>query len=96
MGITSQEIDKLAKLSWLEFSEEEKEKLIIDFQQIIEYVEKLNELNLDEVAPTSHVLEINNVFREDEVKPSLFQEDALKNAPVSRDGFFSVPKVIKK
>ena len=96
MSITLNEIDKLAKLAKLEFSTEEKEKLAGQFQQIFSYVEKLDDLNVDGVVPTCHVLDLKNVFREDEVKASLPRDQALKNAPVNRDGFFSVPKVIKK
>jgi aspartyl-tRNA(Asn)/glutamyl-tRNA(Gln) amidotransferase subunit C len=54
----------------------------------------LKELNVDEVPPTSHVLDLYNVFREDKVEPWLTTEEALQNAPAQKMGYFSVPKVI--
>ena len=59
-------------------------------------MEKLNELDTKDVEPLSHPLEMTNVFREDEVQPSLTQEEALANAPLKSDKFFRVPKVVKK
>lgn len=96
MNITAGEMDKLAKLAKLEFTDQEKSKLIDQVQQIIRYVENLNELDVENVAPTAHLLNLKNVFREDEVQASLPQEEALKNAPVEKDGFFVVPRVIQK
>jgi len=94
MGITTAEVDNIAKLAKLKFSEDEKKRLTHQLAQIIAYVEKLNELDLENVPPTSHVLQLKNVMREDEVKPWLTQKEALANAPAKHHGFFSVPKVI--
>ena len=63
---------------------------------MIEFADKLNELNLDGVEPLLHMSEEANVLREDEIKGSISREEALKNAPEHDDQFFKVPKVIKK
>ena len=94
MGITRADVEKIATLAKLKFSDDEKEKLIEELAQIIAYVEKLNELDLENVPPTSHVLDLKNVMRDDEVRSGLSQEEALMNAPAKHRGFFSVPKVI--
>lgn len=96
MAITIADIERIAQLAKLRLTEDEKEKLTKELSQIIGYVEKLNELNLENVPPTSHVLDLKNVMREDEVKPWFSQEEALMNAPAKHGGFFSVPKVISK
>jgi len=94
MAISKADVEKIAKLAKLKFSEDEKEKLTVQLAQIIAYVEKLNELDLENVPPTSHVLDLKNIMREDEAWLWLTQEEALMNAPVRHGGFFSVPKVI--
>ena len=94
MSVTLEQVDTIARLAKLEFSEQEKETFVQQFNQILEYMEKLDELNTDDVEPTYNVLDLSNVMRPDEVKPWLTQEEALANAPKSKHGFFSVPKVI--
>ena len=94
MPITIDDVDKIAILAKLKFSPEEKKKFTEQMAQILTYFEKLNELDTDDVPPTYHVLDIKNVMREDKVEPWLTQEEALANAPASKLGFFSVPKVI--
>ncbi|UCE05642.1 MAG: Asp-tRNA(Asn)/Glu-tRNA(Gln) amidotransferase subunit GatC [bacterium] len=94
MAITKAEVEKIAKLAKLKFTEDEKEKLTEELAQIIAYVEKLDELDLENVAPTPHVLNLKNIMRDDEVRSGLSQEEALMNAPARHSGFFSVPKVI--
>jgi len=94
MAITISDVEKIAQLAKLKLTQDEKEKFTKELSQIIVYVEKLNELNLENVSPTSHVVDLKNVMREDEVKPWLNQEEALMNAPARHGGFFSVPKVI--
>ena len=96
MAITIADVEKIAQLAKLRLTEDEKAKLTKELSQIISCVEKLNELNLEHVPPTSHVLELKNVMREDEVKSWLSQEEALMNAPAKHGNFFSVPKVISK
>lgn len=95
MKITKEQVAHVAKLAKLTVSEEEKEKLTLQLEQILNYVGQLNELNTDGVEPTSHAILMENVFREDEEKPSLPVDAALQNAPDQEKGFFKVPKVIE-
>ena len=96
MSITRAEIERLAKLAKLKFTDAEIEKLTHQLDQIIEYVNKINELDLADVPPMHHVLEVTNVMRDDEVTEGLSQEEVLMNAPARHGGFFSVPKVIRQ
>jgi len=96
MEVNDAMIDKLAHLSRLQFNESEKAEIKNDLQRMIAFVEKLNELNLDNVQPLLHVSEEVNVLREDEIKGSISREEALKNAPLHDEQFFKVPKVIKQ
>lgn len=89
-------VEKLANLARLKFNEAEKQEIKNDLQRMIVFVEKLNELDLENVEPLLHMSEEVNVLREDEVKGSVSRADALKNAPSHDDEFFKVPKVIKK
>jgi len=95
MTISVEDVEKIAKLAKLEFGREEEEKFTYQLAQIVAYVEKLNELDTENVPPTSHVLDIKNVMREDKAESWLTQEEALANAPAQKTGFFSVPKVIE-
>lgn len=96
MEVNDALVDKLAHLARLEFDEKEKAAIRKDLQQMIGFVEKLNELNLDGVAPLLHMSEEVNRLREDEVKGQITREEALKNAPEHDGEFFRVPKVIKR
>ena len=87
--------EHLARLSRLSLSEEEKELFGSQLDGILSYMGKLNELDTHNVGPTSHVISINNVVREDLTKPSLSREDALSNAPDRTDDFFRVPRIIE-
>ncbi len=95
MKISKQEVEHVAKLARLELSEEEKEKLTDQLSNILTYVEKLNELDTTGIEPTSHVLDIRNVMRDDVAAPSLPQERALANAPDKAAGHYKVPKIIE-
>ncbi len=94
MAVTIKDVEHIAELARLEFNEKEKEKLAHELNDILKYIEKLNELDTSTVEPLSHVIELSNVFRDDVAKPSIPPEDALKNAPAKTDAFFKVPKVI--
>ena len=89
------EIDHVAMLARLNLSESEKELFSKQVDGIIEYINKLNELDTADVEPTAHVLPIKNVFRKDELRTSLPREKALQNAPAIEDGFYRVPKIIE-
>ena len=95
MRVSLEDVRKVAQLARLALASEEEVQLIGDLNQILDYVAALDELDTAGVAPTSHVLPISNVFREDEVTPSLPQAEALANAPSSGHGHFRVPKVIE-
>ena len=96
MEVNDALIDKLANLARLQFDDTEKAGIKSDLQRMIQFIEKLNELDTTGVAPLLHMSDNINVLREDEVKGSIGSIDALKNAPVHDDQFFKVPKVIKK
>jgi aspartyl-tRNA(Asn)/glutamyl-tRNA(Gln) amidotransferase subunit C len=96
MEINDEMVDKLAILARLQFNHEEKENLRKDLQRMIEFVDKLNELNTDGVEPLLHMTETINVLREDLVQGSIPREVGLKNAPDSDGVYFRVPKVINK
>ena len=89
-------IDKLSLLARLEIKPEEKEKLRTDLEQMIGFIEKLQELDTTGVEPLMHLTEEINVLRADELKGSVTREAGLENASGHSDKFFLVPKVIKK
>jgi len=94
MSVTIKDVEHIAELARLEFTEDEKGKLTAQLNSILAYMEQLNKLDTSAIEPLSHVIELSNVFREDAVKPGLTTEDALKNAPAKTEKFFKVPKVI--
>ncbi len=94
MPIKIEDVEKVASLAKLEFPFEEKQKLAKELDQIVAYVERLNELDTKAVEPTSHIIDLKNIFREDKVQNWFEQEQALANAPQKKQGYFSVPKVI--
>ncbi len=94
MQVTPAEIERIAALAKLDFTAAEKSRLTADFNQMLAYVSQLDELDLTQVEPATHPLDSGAPLRADETMPSLPREEALRNAPASHDGFFSVPKVI--
>ena len=95
MEISKKEIEHIAKLARLEFTDKEFEKFTGQLSAILNYASKLNELNTENIEPTSHVIDLKNCFKEDKVKESLPGEIALKNAPKQEKGFYKVPKIIE-
>ncbi len=93
--ITTDEVKDIAILARLEFNEEETGQFTYHLARILDYIGKLNELDTTDVPPTSHVLPIRNVVKEDVVKPSYEREQILANAPAVEEGYFEVPKVIE-
>jgi len=93
--ISLKDVKHIATLARLNFEEAEAEKIKDDLNSIPGYMDKLNELNTDNVEPTSHTLDIYTVTRPDVAKPSLSNEEALANAPQAEDAHFKVPKVIE-
>jgi aspartyl-tRNA(Asn)/glutamyl-tRNA(Gln) amidotransferase subunit C len=96
MAVTMKDVEHIAKLAKLEFTEAEKEKFTHQLNQILEYMEQMNGLDTSNVEPLSHVIELSNVFRSDEVREGVSTEEALKNAPSKTEHFFKVPKVINE
>ncbi len=96
MNVNDQLVDNLAHLSRLSFTETQKTALTADLQRMIEFVEKLNEVDTTGIEPLLHMSTQVNVLREDIVKGSISRSEALLNAPVQDNTFFKVPKVIKK
>lgn len=94
MAVTIKDVEHIAELARLKFNEKELNNFTHQLNEILSYVEKLNELDTENVEPLSHPVENINVFRDDEVKPSVPRGEALKNAPDKNDSFFKVPKVI--
>ena len=96
MEVNEAMVDKLANLARLKFDDFEKEAIKNDLQKMIQFVEKLNELDTTSVEPLLHMSSNVNVLRADEVKGSITREAGLKSAAVHDEHFFKVPKVIKK
>lgn len=94
MSVTLKDVEHVARLARLSFNDEEKQRLTAELNTILAYMDELNELDTEKVEPLSHVIEVQNVFREDVQKPGLTPDEALQNAPARVDDFFTVPKVI--
>mgnify|MGYP001578530185 CR=1 FL=1 len=90
------EIEQIAELARLSLRAEEKAKLKKDLEAILAYVDQLKTVPTDKVEATSHVLNLENVFRSDEVHPSDIREEVLKRAPHREGNFFKVPKIIEQ
>jgi aspartyl-tRNA(Asn)/glutamyl-tRNA(Gln) amidotransferase subunit C len=95
MKITKEEIEHIALLARLSLSEEEKELFGSQLSSILGYMKKLDELDTKNVEPTSHVLPLNNVMRDDLPVPAIPRAEALLNAPSHTEKFFRVPKIIE-
>ena len=95
MAIERKDVEYVTNLAQLKLTPEEMDKFTSQLDQLVSYVNKLNQLDTSEVEPTFHVLDIYNVFREDEVKDSSDRDSILSSAPASEDGFFVVPKIIE-
>lgn len=95
MGITRKEVEYVAHLARLKLSPEEAESFTARLDQILNYFEKLKELDTANIEPTSHSIRMINAFRDDVVEPSLDVEEALANAPGREGNFFKVSKIIE-
>ncbi len=94
MPLTPETVKQVAHLARLTLADAEVELFTRQLNDILNYVEKLNELDTTDVPPMAHVLELHNAFREDVVRGSLPVEQALANAPDRQRNFFAVPKII--
>jgi len=95
MAVTKQDVEYIAKLARLELKENEIDSYTGQLNQILNYMDKLNEINTDDVEPLLHPVENENVFRDDIIKPTISIQEAMKNAPDTDGEFFKVPKIIK-
>ena len=95
MAITREQVEYVAHLSRLALSDEEVETFGRQLDDIINYVEKLNELDTSDVEPMLHAADRENVFREDKKKDSLPRKESLQNAPAESEGCFKVPRIIE-
>jgi aspartyl-tRNA(Asn)/glutamyl-tRNA(Gln) amidotransferase subunit C len=95
MKISKEEIEHIAVLARLSLSEKEKELFGPQLSNVLDYMEKLNKLDTKGIEPTSHVIALSNVMRDDSPGNSIPREDALMNAPSHTDKFYRVPKIIE-
>lgn len=105
MRVTSKDVQYVADLAYLELTAEERARMERDLNSILDYVDRLNELDTSKVEPLAQVSQLtvghdlsldSGHWREDEPRPSLPREAALGNAPQATDSFFRVPKVIER
>ena len=89
--IDREQVLHVARLARLELSDDEVERMAGELSSILDHVERISELDLEDVEPTTHVVELENVMRADEPRPSLPRERALEPAPDPADGAFRVP-----
>ncbi|MCK5082444.1 MAG: Asp-tRNA(Asn)/Glu-tRNA(Gln) amidotransferase subunit GatC [Candidatus Omnitrophica bacterium] len=93
--ISEKDVQYVAGLARIHLKDEEAGRLTKDLEKILDYINKLDTLDVADVQPTSHVLPLKNVYREDKVRPSLTQQEALKISVEQHEGSFKVPKVIE-
>lgn len=96
MAIDKNTVDKIAHLARLEFDNEAKGEMVNDMNRMLRFVEKLSEINTDNVAPLIYMTTEQNVSREDVIKDTVSHKDALLNAPKKDSDYFKAPKVVEK
>ena len=89
------DIQYVARLARIELTPAEEQRLGVQLNHILGYIEKLKELDVSRVDPTAHAVPLGNVTRPDELRPGLTIEEALRNAPASANGLFIVPKIVE-
>ncbi len=95
MAISKDDVKYIANLARLGLTDAEIEHFQGQLEGILDYIGQLNKLDVSQVTPTAHVLDIKNVYRPDEIVPSLDPQKALRIAPAAQDQFYKVPKVIE-
>jgi len=95
MKITKDQVEHVAHLARLSLTEEEKERMTKDMEMILEFADQINQFEFEDVNATAHVIPIENVFREDEVRPSMDRDILLSNATSKENGCYSVPKIVE-
>ena len=94
MPLTRADVENVALLARLQFTDAELDRLADELAKVVRYVDQLSEVNTDDVEPMAHAVEVHNVFATDEVRPSLPRQAALSNAPRHNDRAFLVPPVL--
>jgi aspartyl-tRNA(Asn)/glutamyl-tRNA(Gln) amidotransferase subunit C len=89
------DVKYVAHLARLALTPAEEEQFDAQLSHILGYIEKLNQLDVRQIEPTAHAVPLVNVFRPDEIRPSLTNEEALRNAPAAANGLFLVPKIVE-
>ena len=95
MELSLAQVEHVAQLAQLALSDEEKERFRQQLSAILEYAESLHQVDTSAIPPTASVLPLENVMRDDQIRPSLSQDDALANAPTTQDGYVRVPVVLE-
>lgn len=96
MKISKDEVGHVADIAWINIAEKEKVEISEKLSTILSYMQKLEELDTDNVAPMAHMAPVTNVLREDCILESLCAEDVFRNAPDKEKGFFKVPRIIEE
>lgn len=94
MPLSIDEVEHVARLARLNLTAEEKERFAEQLSSILDYVDELGSLPTDGIEPLTHILPVQNVFREDIVRPSASRAEILANGPLVEDGLFKVPKIL--
>jgi aspartyl-tRNA(Asn)/glutamyl-tRNA(Gln) amidotransferase subunit C len=89
------DVQYVARLARIALTPAEEEKFGVQLSHVLGYIEKLNQLDVSGIEPTAHAVPMVNVVRTDEVRPSLTNEEALRNAPAKANGLFLVPKIVE-
>ncbi|MCI0747607.1 MAG: Asp-tRNA(Asn)/Glu-tRNA(Gln) amidotransferase subunit GatC [Verrucomicrobia subdivision 3 bacterium] len=95
MAETDLNVKYVAHLARLKLTAEEEQKFGAQLGQVLGYIEKLRQLDVSQVEPTAHATPLSNITRPDEVRPSISNEEALRNAPAKANGLFVVPKIVE-
>ncbi|MDQ1283340.1 MAG: aspartyl-tRNA(Asn)/glutamyl-tRNA(Gln) amidotransferase subunit [Euryarchaeota archaeon] len=92
--ITREDVEHISWLASIKIEDEEKDRLVEQFNSILEYFHQLDEVDTENVQPTYRVVDLANIFREDEAFSSISQDMALQNAPRREDGYFKSPRIV--
>jgi aspartyl-tRNA(Asn)/glutamyl-tRNA(Gln) amidotransferase subunit C len=92
--ITREDVEHISWLASIKIEDDEKDEFVEQFNSILEYFHQLDEVDTENVEPTYRVVDLYNVFREDEACKSLSQEEALKEAPRRENGYFKSPRIV--
>lgn len=95
MALNKDTIKQVTHLARIHLKPDELDRFSEQLKEILSFIDKLNKLDVKDVNPTSHILPINNVLRDDELKSSLGADKTLENAPRKQESFFAVPRVIE-